>query len=457
MPQSRIEHSQWPSISGERGVALVTALFAALFITLLGLSLTGLGMSALTSSRAEWDADDAMALADAGLSHAQAILQGNGGIQNFDGVLQTGDAVGCTGDELAFVPTLPASGFPVAAERIPQAGVVFGAGRYQVSVCDDHTVEQALVPPNANAADDANNTVLVRSTGTGANGALAMAQIRLRLVEVPAILVDGNLRLIGTPSVMGLMGAVHANGALDLAGNPCTEQYLSSSNAITGGGSVEGGAGCVAGGETLLPDQEPIPVPTLDPNDYLPFATYRLTNNGRILNAAGGVLFDSSLPGPPQWNSWTWDSANQEWQGGNNIPPGTYHANANLRISGSPGSAATPLPATLIAVGSVTITGYPTLTPSLPGPPGLRGHRRQGSRNYGQPVQSLRGGLLRPRPVSDRRQPVYHRPGDCGHGGRLAVSEPWRPQSRAAHRRRLRGCRRDAARHLQRRQRARRG
>ena len=224
MPQSRIEGSQWPSISGERGIALITALFAALFITLLGLSLTGLGMSALTSSRAEWDADDAMALADAGLSHAQAILQGSGGIQNFDGVLQTGDAVGCTGDELAFVPTLPASGFPVPAERIPQAGVVFGAGRYQVSVCDDHTLEQTLVPPNANAADDANNTVLVRSTGTGANGALAMAQIRLRLVEVPAILVDGNLRLIGTPSVMGLLGAVHANGSLDLPGNPCTEQ-----------------------------------------------------------------------------------------------------------------------------------------------------------------------------------------------------------------------------------------
>ena len=37
-----------------------------------------------------------------------------------------------------------------------------------------------------------------------------------QLVELPAILVDGNLRLVGTPSVMGLQGAIHANGSLDL-------------------------------------------------------------------------------------------------------------------------------------------------------------------------------------------------------------------------------------------------
>lgn len=369
MSRSRRDAFHPPSLAGEQGIALVTALFAALVVTLLGVSLTGLGMSALTTSRAEWDADDAMALADAGLGHALAMLQGSGGIQNFDGVLQTGDAVGCTGDELAFLPTLPVSGFPGAPERIPQAGVAFSAGTYRVSVCDDHTLELTLTPPNANPSVDANDTVLVRSIGTGANGAQAMAQVRLRLVDTPAILVDGNLRLNGTPSVMGAEGAVHANGALDLPGGPCTQQYFSSSNAITASGTPEGGAGCTAGAATLLANQEPIPVPRLNPNDYLPFVTYRLTNTGKILNAAGTVLFDITLPGPPQWNSWTWSASNQEWQGGNNIPAGTYYAEGNIRISGSPGSAATPLPATLVAVGYVTITGYPSLTPSLPGPP----------------------------------------------------------------------------------------
>jgi Tfp pilus assembly protein PilX len=60
--------------STERGAALITAIFAILLGTLLGVALFYLSMSSLTVAVNDRDNTEALYLADAGISHASALL-----------------------------------------------------------------------------------------------------------------------------------------------------------------------------------------------------------------------------------------------------------------------------------------------------------------------------------------------------------------------------------------------
>ena len=54
--------------------------------------------------------------------------------------------------------------------------------------------------------------LLVRSRGIGRNGAETTIEAVFRDRPLPALVVNGNARLNGNPSIMGDYGAVHANG-----------------------------------------------------------------------------------------------------------------------------------------------------------------------------------------------------------------------------------------------------
>ncbi len=346
----------------DSGSTLLTALFAILVIGVLGLSLTGLGTRSIRASVDEREADDALLLADAGLTHARAIVYSIGvSSPQWDNVLQAGDGVGCTGDELAQVP-VGATGFPPLADLIPQAGRAFGTGQYQLFICDDHAAESVAATPNTNPNDDANGRVKFRSVGVGTNGATVTVEAVIHLAGMPAVLVNGNLRVNGNPTIMGDAGIIHSNANLQIPGNPCTEQYAAASGSATTGGSPVTGPGC--GGPAVLQSaQPPVPVPDLDPNSFAPLADYRLGNDGRVRNQAGTIL------GTNNWNDWSWDSGGRRWVAGSNIPAGTYFGEGNIEISGNPGTTASPIPLTLISVGWVKIGGNPVMVPDLSGPP----------------------------------------------------------------------------------------
>lgn len=350
----------------QRGQALIVALLTLLVLTLLGLALTSMSMVSMTVSTNEREASEALYVADSGIAHATAILATQSW-PNFDPALLSGDGQGCTGDELQAAPP-GALGFPPAAELIPAAGRAFApAGSYQVRVCDDDSLERASnrppTLPDSDPNHDANERVLIRSTGAGRNGATATIEVMLARLELPGILVDGNLRLNGNPSVMGAGGSVHANGALDLVGNPCAQQYFSASGSVSGAGSAQGGAGCTGAGADVRPAQDPIPVPVIAPSSLRPRADYVLGADGLIRNQGGAVL---TLAG------WSWDGGSRRWSGGGNIPAGTYYAEGNIDLSGNPGRGGpgpSPLPLTLIAEGWVDVTGTPDLVPALVGSP----------------------------------------------------------------------------------------
>jgi hypothetical protein len=350
----------------QRGQALIVALLTLLVLTLLGLALTSMSMVSMTVSINEREASEALYVADSGIAHATAILATQSW-PNFDPALRSGDAQGCTGDELQAAPP-GAVGFPPTAELIPAAGRAFPpAGSYQVRVCDDHALEQATnrppALPDADPNHDANERVLIRSTGIGRNGATATIEAMLARVELPGILVDGNLRINGNVSVMGAGGSVHANGELDLVGNPCAQQYFSASGGVSGAGSAQGGAGCTGAGADVRSAQDSIPVPVIAPASLRPRADYLLGADGLIRNQAGAVVTLAS---------WSWDAGSRRWSGGGNIPAGTYYAAGNIDISGNPGRGGpgpSPLPLTLIAEGWIDVTGTPNLVPALAGTP----------------------------------------------------------------------------------------
>ena len=355
---------------GEKGVALIMTLFSLLVVTLLGLALTTTGMLALTVTTNDREGAEALYIADAGIEHAKALLLSQEW-NSFDGFLQVGDGAACSGDELATAPGFPTliqAPYPPAPELVPAAGLPFPpAGSYSVTVCDDHQFESTTNDPpdlpNNDPDSDVNGSILVRSTGIGRDGATTTLEILLARRELPAILVCGNLRIHGNPSVMGDAGAIHANGTLDIPGNPCAEQYFSSSGSIYESGTPQGGVGCSSGAADLRSGEEGFDCPVIDLPGWRPQVDYILANDGNIYDQGGN---------PVALADWAWDPGGVRWVAGGNIPQGSYYAEGNINISGNPGSGppgTPPLPLTLIAEGYVEISGNPTMIPEIGGSP----------------------------------------------------------------------------------------
>ena len=355
--------AQPPDRAGERGAVLVMALLIALIVTLLGLSLATFGNQSLISSKDERQADDALVVADAGLTHAKAILSSLV-MDYFTPILGVGDGQGCTGDELSAAPAGMLF-FPPAAELIPAGGRQIGTGRYRVFVCDDHVDELAGLPPDVSPNIDANRRVKVRSVGTGVSGATVTLEIRVDLIDLPALIVEGDLRIGGSQTYMGASGAVYASGDMDLSGGPCAEQYFAAGGSIFNGTNAHGGGTC-AGAPDLRPDWEPLQLPALTPAAFASQATYLLGSDGRVRNQAGVIL------GVNNWAGWGWMPGQMTWRGGTGIPPGVYYSQgSNINIQGSPPSTPGFMPLTLISDGWIDITGSPRMVPALPGPPAI--------------------------------------------------------------------------------------
>jgi hypothetical protein len=180
---------------------------------------------------------------------------------------------------------------------------------------------------------------------------------------MPALVVDGDLRVNGSQQYPGAAGAVYARGDLDLPGNPCAEQYFAAGGQITVGGSVTGGAGC-GGPPDLRPEWEPLQLPTIEPASFLNLANWRLGSDGRVRNSAGMII------GINNWNGWNWVPGQMMWRGGSTIPGGTYYCQGcNIQLIGSPPTVPGNIALTFVADGWVDISGAPHMIPALAGPP----------------------------------------------------------------------------------------
>ena len=363
--------------AAEQGIALLTVIFALLLITVLGLALTAIGIRAVAITTNERQSTEVLYIADSGITHAKGVILplSQAGVE-FDTFLTAGDGNSCTGDELSNLNALGVAPLPaplVAGDAIPTAGVIFPpGGRYMISVCDDD--ESTDNPPDLDLNDDTNGRIRVISTGLGRNNSTATIEIIIAAIPLPAILVNGNLRISGNPEITGAAGAIHSNGTLDLDGTPCVDQFISSSGPIIDGNQGDTCPKNSGVPAELHPGSDPIAVPTLNPADFIPDADYIMTTDPAtdtcaVFDSAGNPLNNPVdkkwvLGGGAEWNC---DPAARIWtfSGGNDPLPGTHYSDGNFVISGSPGTPATPVSLTLIAEGWVDISGNPEMIPAL--------------------------------------------------------------------------------------------
>lgn len=392
----------------ESGMAMMTALVTLLLVTVLGLSLTAVGMLSVTVASNDRDTNEALAIADAGLTHARALLLNQvwvtaPGSSGYTQLLALGDGAGCSGDEFSLVPAFASSPYPPVAELIPTAGRTFPTGntfggRYEVRLCDDHTVESNTPAYVANPAGfpgydnddvDVNRRLLVRSRGIGRNGAEATIEATFNDRALPALVVDGNLVINGNVEIMGAAGAVHANGNLDLKGTTmCVEQYYSSvGHPISGTG--DGGPTCTANGAPMESGADPMPVPKLDPADpmFQTVADYLLISAEKKVKCGPSNTTGACAGSDPlnptvlatlnnngdKWKGWSYQKF--EWSAtGDDVPKGTYWTDGNITIGSVKEADAAECTAigktppcaksvTLFARGWINITGNAKLRP----------------------------------------------------------------------------------------------
>src|SRR5688572_6125540 len=336
------------SYSDQRGAALVIAILALLIIGVLAVAFMSTGATSQEISQNSHEQTEAFFIAEAGLTHGtRMVLPANP--STYDSILQ---------NQLAGL-TDP---------------VNFGAGDYRVTVLND-TAEIASAP-----TDDTNKRIIVRSVGTGADGATVTMEALVAAGVAHALLVNAPLLISGDMKLLGTGGSMHANGQLTISGNPCVAGTATSSSQVTVGGSIRQGS--CSGVGSFSGNQGIVPPPTWDMRSaFRDRADFILGIDGRVTNSSGTVVHNSSTQGN-DWNlnftgsgcgsgdKFTWDPGNQRWvHGGTCIPAGrTWYSAGNLELPNEVGLT-TPVTATFVAEGSIVTNGSPRFAanPNLDG------------------------------------------------------------------------------------------
>jgi Tfp pilus assembly protein PilX len=357
--------------SQQEGVALVTAIFALLIATVIGIAVYYTAIISFTIAVNERNNTEAFYIADAGVNHAVALI-GKAQKTQYSAILKAGDATPNTGDELSVAPL---SGLWTSAQSIPagnvnSGGVVnFGAGgggRYWVAVKNDSAVGET-------ATIDLNGILIVTATGVGRDGATATVEVTIKdnSANYPGVLINGKAKISGSVKISGSNGSLHANDTLIINGNPCADQYFSSSADIQNSNNLKG-MGCVGIGfnRTNQPVIEP---PIFDiRNDFYGKTDYILggagLQAGKVFNGSGQLIHDTKNTGN-KWtkngSTWEWFSSLRLWvQSGSTIVNGSYYSEGNMAITANFGTSAIPARVSFIAEGFIYNQGKQYLAPA---------------------------------------------------------------------------------------------
>ncbi|HEX8736118.1 MAG TPA: pilus assembly PilX N-terminal domain-containing protein [Pyrinomonadaceae bacterium] len=356
----------------QAGAALITAIFAILIGTVIGIALFYSSMISFTIAVNDRDNTEALYLADAGVNHATALIEKVEKSQ-YTNILTAGaNPLPNTGDELSVAPIM---GLWTTAESIPPGnagggGVVnFGAngtGRYWVTVKNDAAAGETPVT-------DLNGILIITSTGVGRNGATATVEVVIKdsSANYPGVLINSKVKVSGSVKVNGTNGILHANDTVEIYGNPCADLYFSSSANIVNQGNLRG-AGCVGAGFNRA-YQPIIPPPLYDiradfygKTDYILGATG--LKAGKIYNGSEQLIHDTAATGN-KWVSngatWEWNPSYKVWiQSGSTILNGSYYSEGNIAITGNFGNSLIPARVSFIAEGFIYNQGKQYIAPA---------------------------------------------------------------------------------------------
>ena len=335
-----LAHARGSISSGQEGIALPAAMFALVAAGILGGAMLTFSTLSTRAGVNQESATRAVQVADAGVAHALGLLRGSLKSHSFTRILRGSDNFVPTADDSLFIDY----GLPLA-DQIPLAGKIFQGQTYFVTVRDDPA------DGDANASTDLNGRVLVRCTVLTNDGASVEVTAILGATPMPAMAADGNVNFSGSPQVRGACGGAHANGNIHAAGGgPIISTQATATNAATGTWRLPDGSAA-----PVLSNQPEVTIPDLNPMDYCAGAEFRLLSTGTATNGAGMLV---AVPG-----GWSYNAGTKLWTlaGGASVD-GTYCVQGNVAVSGNTGSAATPRRMTILATGSIEVTGTPFIT-----------------------------------------------------------------------------------------------
>lgn len=221
--------------------------------------------------------------------------------------------------------------------------VALGAGAYTVTAANNSD--------GGGATSDLDDTIILRSTGTGPNGATRTLEaiVTTRYDFRDAIVTNDDLELTGNGCVQGTLGGVHSNGDLTVSGSVVVDQHATATDKFTlsGNATVKG----LHDG-----DQPKHDIPDLKPGDFAKYATIVLKSDGKATDGNG-----NSISVPKDWKhsggKWTCCS-------GDDGTNGIYYIEGDVHVSSSPNEPENPWRATLITTGSLDISGNPSIAPA---------------------------------------------------------------------------------------------
>jgi len=375
--------------SGERGIALVAALLLMLVMSGLAIALTASGRIEVAMGDNEEYYEGARAAAEAGLNHAAAVILGqiadpltyelNDILKGPDGLSDPSNANASVNVDNGMIshlmfPAGPAGPWPV------EAGSQYS---YDVRLYDDDdplmntppgTVFSneelvAMGPPDEDPEDgtglvDVNKRIVIRATGYGPRGTVAVLEQMLQPVKMPALLVDGDLEMAGNAQVVGAQGSVHANGDLEITG---TSVFVQESATATGDLVADSSwapqDGLASGGMPEIPVLDVHAINFIGEADFILRANGTITYPGSTTNLCGATCQNTIPPTYSVRFGWNFVNAgpNSYWrQLNDNVVSATFYAETNVQVGGT---GITELAMSILSTGSIEITGTPNLRP----------------------------------------------------------------------------------------------
>jgi hypothetical protein len=218
-----------------------------------------------------------------------------------------------------------------------------------------------------------------------------------------AVITSGDLKLSGSPKLIGACGGAHANDDMQVSGSPVLQMTdgLTASNSNLAGGVIAErmsitGSPTVAGAvldsferkstyEGSHAAVEPYDIPRINPADYAPHvATLGENGKGYILRGDGSIAAGPGISCDtagfcaggnvvPLLEGWSFSGGS--WKvAGSSAADGIFYSEAKVEISGNVGSASLPWQATIIARDSIGISGDAHLRPYPSTPLPLQNH-----------------------------------------------------------------------------------
>jgi hypothetical protein len=330
---------------GRRGLALPSAMFALVVIAVLLAGLFIFADLSAKSVRNRERATRAVHVAEAGINHTLGLLRTSLRTHSFTRILRGDDDLPLTPDDSVL------TGWGLSSsDEIPLAGQTYQGDTYFVSVTDDPADGDLF--PNT----DLNGRVLVRCRSLTTDGASAEVAAIIGSVPQPAIAADGNLNFSGTPTIAGVCGGVHANGNISAGSNTTIQTQATATGTASGGFKLPNGTDAPE-----LGGQPEVPIPDLPPLTFCAGADFRLTSSGNVVNLSTGASTPAIAAPVNGWKRSSgpplvkWDLA------GVGAVGGTYCVEGNAYISGNNGTAVTPLNLSVVATGSIEVSGNPFL------------------------------------------------------------------------------------------------